>query len=307
MNHPVNPMARKRQAVTWRCLLPALALALQLGTVASTAAAEEWGHRIAVRTDIAYGDDPQQTLDMILQGQRIGEPDYFRAVTQPRPTLVWIHGGGWLGGDKSAEIGQLVPYLQRGWNVFNLNYRQGPNTAPAAADDVLCAYRFIIEQLGASGQATDQVVVSGASAGGHLALLVGLLNSTGNHPCRAPVAPRAIVNWFGITDIEQVDEYLQTARPEQNYARRWAGSAAAVAEVSADYSPMFLLSGDTPPIISIHGTQDSVVPYEQGEALHAALNTPNELVTLKGGNHSGFSEAQYQEAYRRIFTFLDAH
>ena len=136
---------------------------------------------------------------------------------------------------------------------------------------------------------------------------MGLLNTTGEHPCRTTTPPRAVVNWFGITDIEQVDEYLNETRPEQNYARTWAGSAADVAKVSADYSPMYLISDDAPPIISVHGTDDTVVPYEQGESFHSSLSTPNELVTLEGGNHSGFSDAQYQEAYERIFAFLEAH
>ena len=70
---------------------------------------------------------------------------------------------------------------------------------------------------------------------------------------------------------------------------------------------MYLISDDAPPIITIHGTADSIVPFDQAESLHASLSTPNELVTLDGGNHSGFSEAQYQEAYLKIFAFLDAH
>ena len=57
-----------------------------------------------------------------------------------------------------------------------------PGTAPQAVDDVMCAYQRVIEIVEASGIPTDQVVVSGASAGGHLALLVGMLNSDGNHP-----------------------------------------------------------------------------------------------------------------------------
>ena len=72
----------------------------------------------------------------------------------------------------------------------------------------MCAYKFITEQLAERGQPLDQIVVSGGSAGGHLSLTVGLLNSRGDHPCRAATPPRAVVNWFGITDIEAVDEYL---------------------------------------------------------------------------------------------------
>jgi fermentation-respiration switch protein FrsA (DUF1100 family) len=48
-----------------------------------------------------------------------------------------------------------------------------------------------------------------------------------------------------------------------------------------------------------------VVPYEQATALHESLSTVNRLVTVKGGNHSGFTNAQYQEAYQTIFRFIN--
>ena len=266
-----------------------------------------WAHRIAKQVDVAYGDDALQKMDIFIHGSRVGEPTYFVADDGPRPTLMWIHGGGWVAGDKASQISQVIPYLQRGWNVFNVNYRQGPSTAPAAVDDVMCAYQFITQQLAERGQPVDQIVVSGASAGGHLSLVVGLLNAHGEHPCRATNPPAAVVNWYGITDIELVDEYLQSERPQSNYARSWAGTQAGIMEVSDAFSPMYLISDEAPPIISIHGTADTVVPYEQGESLHSSLSTPNELVTQKGGKHSGFTDIQYQEAYRRIFAFLDAH
>jgi dipeptidyl aminopeptidase/acylaminoacyl peptidase len=68
---------------------------------------------------------------------------------------------------------------------------------------------------------------------------------------------------------------------------------------------LFLVSEATPPIITVHGDQDSVVPYEQATALHESLSTTNRLVTMQGGNHSGFTDKQYQDAYRAIFEFLD--
>ncbi len=266
-----------------------------------------WSHRVVKQTDVAYGDDPQQKMDVYIHGQRVGEPTYFKPDTSARPTLVWIHGGGWIAGDKVGETPQLIPYLERGWTVYNLNYRQGPGTAPQAVDDVMCAYKTIAEQLAERGQPTDQIVVSGASAGGHLSLAVGLLNTTGDHPCRTSTPPRTVVNWFGITDIELVDEYLNGAMADRNYARSWAGSREKVAEVSTAYSPVLLINDDAPAIITIHGTADSVVPFDQAESFHSALTTPNELVTLKDGNHSGFTEAQYQQAYEAIFEFLKAH
>ena len=264
-----------------------------------------WGHRIGLQVDVAYGENPAQVFDLYLYGQRTGEPDYFAIDNDPRPILVWIHGGGWIAGDKAAEVPQLIPYLERGWNVVNVNYRQGPGTAPQAVDDVMCAYQRVIEIVEASGIPTDQVVVSGASAGGHLALLVGMLNSDGNHPCRTTSPPKAVVNWFGITDIEAVQEFLSETRPEGNYAAAWIGNAAKVNAISSRYSPLFLVTENTPPIITVHGDVDTVVPYEQASALHESLSTTNRLITIEDGNHSGFSDAQYRDAFQAIFQFID--
>ncbi|MEM7100895.1 MAG: alpha/beta hydrolase [Pseudomonadota bacterium] len=279
---------------------------LAMGFAAKVTAQDFWAHRFATEIDIAYGGEPLQTLDRYIQGERVGEPDYFKPAQDPRPTLMWIHGGGWVVGDKADNLANVMPYVEAGWNVYNVNYRQGPNTAPQAVDDVMCAYRFIVDQVKAAGQDPDNIVVSGASAGGHLSLAVGLLNVKGDHPCRSAHPPVAVVNWFGITDISLVDEFLQENRPNTNYARTWAGSVEAVQEVSDQYSPIYLISDAAPPIITIHGTDDTVVPYDQAESFHSSLNTPNELVTLAQGNHSGFTDAQYNEAYLRIFKFLKA-
>ena len=287
-----------------RTLLLTALLPLATANAAQTADGF-WGHRIGLQVDVAYGENPAQVFDLYLYGQRTGEPDYFAIDNDPRPILVWIHGGGWVAGDKAAEVPQLIPYLERGWNVVNVNYRQGPGTAPQAVDDVMCAYQRVIEIVEASGIPTDQVVVSGASAGGHLALLVGMLNSDGNHPCRTTSPPKAVVNWFGITDIEAVQEFLSETRPEGNYAAAWIGNAAKVNAISSQYSPLFLVTENTPPIITVHGDVDTVVPYEQASALHESLSTTNRLITIEDGNHSGFSDAKYRDAFQAIFQFID--
>jgi predicted esterase len=67
---------------------------------------------------------------------------------------------------------------------------------------------------------------------------------------------------------------------------------------------MELLSDRAPPIITIHGTADTVVPYSQAEALHNALKTRNQLVTMEAGGHGRFTDPQWQDARSTIFEFL---
>ncbi len=269
------------------------------------AAQEFWAHRVAINTDVAYGDAPLQRLDFYVQGQRIGEPDYFEPSKAQLPTLMWIHGGGWIAGDKGREIANIIPFIERGWNAVSVNYRQGEGTAPQAVDDVMCAYKWLTERLVERGQDPRNIVVGGASAGGHLALVVGMLNATADHPCGAATLPRAVINWFGITNIARVTEFLSRTRPAGNYALTWIDDPAKVGRISSLYSPTELIGRSVPPILTIHGTADSVVPFDQAYRLHDLLETPNELLELEGGTHSGFTDTQYQQAYRKIFDFLE--
>jgi acetyl esterase/lipase len=272
--------------------------------VATAASGQEfWSHRVMVRNDVAYGDDPAQVMDIYTQGGRRG-PDapIFAASDADRPILIWIHGGAWLAGDKATAFPDAIHYMERGWDVVNVNYRLGPDTAPAAVDDAMCAYKWVVDQALSSGR--ENFVVSGASAGGHLALVVGLMNAGGNHPCRASVTPRAVVNWFGITDIADLHSYFAANNPQGDYALTWIGDVSEIDDVSRQYSPMELLSDRAPPIITIHGTADTVVPYSQAEALHNALKTRNQLVTMEAGGHGRFTDPQWQDARSTIFEFL---
>jgi len=285
-----------------RRLLPVFGLLVTLAC-----GREFWSHRVDVENDVPYGDDPAQIADVYTQGERIGEPEFFAPSKVPRPTLLWIHGGGWLRGDKATQVLQFVPFLERGWDVVNINFRQGSGTAPLAIDDALCAYKWSVERARKIGSAPDQIVVAGASSGGHLALMIGLLNTTGSHPCRTNPPPMAVINWFGVTDVAAVETSLYRAQPEINFPLTWIGSKTRLEEIASTVSPMSFINGDAPPIITLHGTDDSIVPFTQAEALHASLTTPNRLITLSGGNHGGFSDAQYQQVMTAIFDFLDEH
>lgn len=88
-----------------------------------------WAHRIGLLRDIPYGDHPQQRLDAYVHGTHLGEPRWFHADSLARPTVIYVHGGGWMGGDKTAQPLWYEPYLERGYNVISLNYRMGRGTA----------------------------------------------------------------------------------------------------------------------------------------------------------------------------------
>ena len=93
-----------------------------------------------------------------------------RDVTTPQPTLIFYHGGGWILGTKEASFMSIMPWLEMGWNVVSVEYRMARVAlAPAAVEDSTCALRFVVEKAKDYGIDTNKIVLSGESAGGHLA------------------------------------------------------------------------------------------------------------------------------------------
>ena len=270
-----------------------------------------WGHRYSETTDIKYGNADEQKLDIYSQGEWIGEPNYWKPDSIAHKTLVYIHGGGWLGGSKDNITPFIIAYLQRGWNVVTLEYRTGQGTAPMAVDDCMAAIQWISRNAKSYNINPEQVVISGESAGGHLALITGLLNSIpGSHKYYSGdnLKITSIVNWFGITDIAGIDDFYKLQNQESNYAGIWVGSPERMDSISDVFSPVNRITPSTPPVITIHGRKDSVVPYKQAVTFHELLNKAginNELVTFDNGKHLGFSDKEYQQSFTRIFDFLD--
>lgn len=274
--------------------------------------AEFWAHHFSFAKDISYGPEKKQLLDIFSQGQWIGEPHYWKADTQEHPTLIYIHGGGWMGGSKEGVIPFIIPYLERGFNVVLLDYRTGENTAPQAVDDCMLALSWIAEHHADFNIDPQQIYLSGESAGGHLALITGLLNAIPKshlHYSGDRITIQAIINWFGITDIAGIDTFFSNQGEAQNYASLWVGDKLRMDSISAQYSPIHRISPHSPAVISIHGQKDSVVPFEQAAQLHTLLKqnkVREKLLAISDGKHLGFNNEAFQKIYSEIFSFIEA-
>ena len=113
----------------------------------------------------------------------------------------------------------------------------------------------------------------------------------------------AIINWFGITDVKD----LLSGENRQNYAVSWIGAQENGARIAERVSPLSYVRKDLPPILSIHGTKDQLVPYAHATRLHAALDkagVPNVLITIPDGKHGGFTRDQMLMVFTRIRDFL---
>src|SRR5258706_6708256 len=81
--------------------------------------------------------------------------------TTPQPTLIFIHGGGWVGGSKDSSLFSFPPFLEMGWNVVNVEYRLGRiSLRPAAVEDFRCPFRRTAQHPGEDHIETTRYVVS---------------------------------------------------------------------------------------------------------------------------------------------------
>jgi acetyl esterase/lipase len=239
----------------------------------------------------------------------------------PVPAILLIHGGGWVAGQKEQNVMELLPYLSMGWVVLNVEYRLAENSlAPAAVEDCRCALRWVAYHAGNFNIDTSRIVVTGGSAGGHLALMTGMLpaQSKFDWGCGTQNATRwtnasepsvhvaAIINWFGITDVAD----LLDGPDAKHYAVEWFGSMSNRSELAKELSPLSYIRPGLPPVITIQGDKDNIVPYQQGVRLHEALDkagVPNQLVTIHGGGHGGFDREQLVSSFAAIRSFLKKH
>ncbi|MFN8001030.1 MAG: alpha/beta hydrolase [Acidobacteriota bacterium] len=228
------------------------------------------------------------------------------------PTVVFIHGGGWVGGTKESAVLNILPYLEMGWAVVNVEYRLAKvSLAPAAVEDCRCALRWVMRNAKEYNFDVNKLVVTGHSAGGHLALTTGMLPAAAGleRQCYGTeeLKVAAIVNWYGITDV---NDLLDDSPNVKSYAVQWLGSLPNRAEVAKRVSPLQYVRKDLPPILTIHGDADPTVPYSHATRLHDALNkagVTNQLLTIPGGKHGGFTKDEYLKAYATIRAFLKKH
>jgi acetyl esterase/lipase len=198
--------------------------------------------------------------------------------------------------------------MDMGWTVVNVEYRLAKvSLAPAAVEDSRCALRWVYRNAKQYNFDLNKLVVTGQSAGGHLALTTGMLPASAGLDLECPgtedLKVAAIVDWYGITDVNE----LLDGPNMRTYAVAWLGSMPNRAEVAKRVSPLTYVRPGLPPILMIQGDADPTVPYTQSLRLREALDkagVPNELVTVPGGKHGNFTVDENLKNYAAIRNFL---
>jgi acetyl esterase/lipase len=255
-----------------------------------------------VHRDLAYvpHGHPRQKLDLYLPpaGKDLSPAG------ENLPLIIWVHGGAFRLGDKGDKV--PLGYLQRGYAVASINYRLSQHALfPAQIEDCKAAVRWLRAHAAHYGYDPDRIAAGGGSAGGHLALLLGLsagvneLEGTVGGHTNISSSVKAVVDLYGPTDLTEMRRHREGRnRPET-----------VDPALLVHASPLTYLTAKDPPVLILHGSEDRTVPVEQSRLLHQRYQEQkleSELYVLEGAGHGGVVFSN-EEQYGRIKAFLDRH
>jgi len=284
---------------TWIRLAAVFALGL-VGLALS--GANQVTHQVLRDLEYARVDGLSLRLDLYLPLRK----------SEPRlPVVVWIHGGGWKGGDKANTRAPEV--LGEGYAVASINYRLSHQaTFPAQIHDCKAAIRWLRAHAEEFGLDPERIGAWGSSAGGHLAALLGtsgdvpeLEGEVGDHLDQSSRV-QAVCDFYGPTDLLAVLEpgaWPSHGSPNSPESLLLGGPVAERVELARLASPVTHVSPDDPPFLIVHGDRDRVVPLDQSVRLHQALTAAgveSTLYVVKGAGH-GFRDPKADALVREFF------
>jgi acetyl esterase/lipase len=226
------------------------------------------------------------------------------------PILLWVHGGGWSGGMRT--MGHATSLVSRGYPVAAIQYRlSGEAKFPAQLHDLKGAVRWLRANADTFALDAEHIVAWGASAGGHLAALLGL--TAGDPQLEGEVggnldqssAIQGVIDYFAPTDFLGI--YAAPPNRPDPVAGLLGYPPADRADAARLAMPLNYARADAPPFLIVHGDVDPLVPHAHSELLHAALRqagADSTLVTLPGALHE--DPAFWTDAtLERITAFLE--
>jgi acetyl esterase/lipase len=266
-------------------------------TVAACAAAAFGVEGVEIVPDVVYGHKHGMALTF----------DVYKPKQQANGTgILFIVSGGWYSRWRPPEesIDWFRPMLDKGFTVFAVRHGSSPKYAiPEIIEDVRRSVRFIRLRARDFGVDPERLGVAGASAGGHLALMLGTASDNGDPNAKDEVLRindrvAAVVAYFPPTDlrawVNKVPDY-----PALNFEEAKA----------ADCSPLLHVTEDDPPTLLIHGDSDKLVPIDHSEKILAEFkkhNVTSELLVIKGAGH-GFKGEDGKRASEAMVAWFEKH
>ncbi len=259
--------------------------------------------------DIIYTQSGMQ-LDLYLPAE----------VTEPLPIVVWIHGGAWQRGDKEGNTGSKPPVqiMDQGYALASINYRLSQEAIfPAQIHDSKAAIRWLRAHAEDYDIDPERIGVWGASAGGHLASLLGTSNKiselegSGGNP-QYPSSVQAVCDFFGPNDLVRMSKMKGELEKESPESLLIGGPLNENLDKVIQANPITYINNNAPPFLIVHGENDVVVPADQSQILYEALLQADveaglHIVPEAGHGFEGASKKQLDEINRIVVDFFNGH
>lgn len=225
-------------------------------------------------SNISYGEYGRKNLLDIWRRQDL--PADGRA-----PVLLQVPGGAWMVGSKRGQAHPLMSHLaEAGWICVSISYRLSPrSTWPDHIVDVKRAIAWVKDHIAEYGGDPDFIAITGGSAGGHLSALAAL---TPNQPEFQPgfeevdTRVQAAVPFYGIYDFTRSDSGIHPLQVPMLEEYVFKQRRRSFPEAYRKASPITYADPDAPPFFVLHGTNDSLIPVQQGRSFAAHLREVSE-------------------------------
>ena len=281
----------------------------------SSPAAADKNSAFQIIYDIPYAENgnSRQTLDLFIPNTRRNQNN------RTLPLVVWIHGGGWMQGDKnSGNHPARIPHLVNTGKYIgaSINYRlSGEAKWPSQIHDCKAAIRWLRGNAEKYGINQEKIAVWGSSAGGHLASMLGV--SHNNKKMEGKLGSfkfvsskvQAVINYYGPSLFLQMDDYpskIVHSSPNSPESKLIGIPLRKDIKLANEASPYSYVNYNMPPFLHFHGTDDPLVPYNQSLIFHRRLlasKNNSTLVSLHKGGHS--MPASF--THKWLLPFLDFH
>ena len=229
------------------------------------------------------------------------------------PLVIFVHGGGWLGNDKYADIGYMkktvAEIVSSGFALASIDYRFATQAVfPAQIQDCNRAISFLVDNADKYGLDKKRIAIIGFSAGGHLASLMGLSKNNRVENFFMPgtnssFSVKAVIDFYGPAELILFPGANDPKSPESILIGATPLSRPDLAKAA---SPVTYVDKNDPPFLIVHGEKDDIVSNKHSHLLSSWLNVvgvENELLIVKDAPHFGVM-FDVDEVRNKVMTFL---
>ncbi|MGI9453598.1 MAG: alpha/beta hydrolase fold domain-containing protein [Pirellulales bacterium] len=259
--------------------------------------------KIIENVPYADTDNPRQQIDLFLPRQQLDD--------KPLPIVAFIHGGGWKNGSRRSGLSFIGPIVQTGKYIgASIGYRlTGEAIWPAQIHDCKAAIRWLRANAEKYGADSKKIIVAGTSAGGHLVAMLGtsggvssLEGDLGNWSNKSSRVD-GVIDFFGPSNLTAMGGWHNN--PDSPESLLLGGPVQENKDIAKAASPITYVTKDDPPFLTIHGTNDALVPFEQSVELTDSLQKAEVLARLIPIQDGGHGRPHVSELDKRIRLFLE--